>query len=279
LRRAGGGLILDLGEAAAKAEERFGNMSESELSGLGGEAPGALVREIAEIDPELCDGCGQCLPNCAEGAIKIVNGKATLSDSLCDGLGACLAHCPKSAVRIVRRLSAPFDHEAAMAQMAPAGRPGGLPMGPGACPGASARAFPAGKIGNWPIQLALVSPQSPAFDSEVLVWAADCAAAAADEFRQIFVGGGRPLVLGCPKLDDKSLYEIKMGVVLKGSRKIRELWLPIMSVPCCRGLWRLAAKALERSGRSDVALRGWVFSPDGGTLERGVDPLAPREVA
>ncbi len=62
------------------------------------------VRQIVEILEELCDGCGDCVPSCQEGAIKIVNGKAKLAaDALCDGLGACLGHCPKDAIRIIER--------------------------------------------------------------------------------------------------------------------------------------------------------------------------------
>ncbi|MCU0254367.1 MAG: 4Fe-4S binding protein, partial [Acidobacteria bacterium] len=62
------------------------------------------VRQIVEILEERCDGCGDCVPSCQEGAIRIVNGKAKLAaDALCDGLGACLGHCPKGAIRIVER--------------------------------------------------------------------------------------------------------------------------------------------------------------------------------
>lgn len=57
------------------------------------------LRELIRIDEEKCDGCGECVPACAEGAIAIVDGKARLvSEVYCDGMGACLGHCPQVAV-------------------------------------------------------------------------------------------------------------------------------------------------------------------------------------
>lgn len=79
-----------------------------------------MERPIIEIDEEKCDGCGQCVLDCAEGALAVVNGKARLiRDSYCDGLGACL-NCPRGALRIVMREAEAFDEAAAWRPRPPA---------------------------------------------------------------------------------------------------------------------------------------------------------------
>ncbi len=80
---------------------------------------GKLVkRKIIEIDEEKCDGCGLCIPDCPEGALQIIDGKARLvSEIYCDGLGACIGSCPKGAIRIVEREAESYDEKKVMARL------------------------------------------------------------------------------------------------------------------------------------------------------------------
>ncbi|MFP4042344.1 MAG: ATP-binding protein [Bacteroidales bacterium] len=82
-----------------------------------------MKREIIKIDEEKCNGCGLCIPNCHEGALQLIDGKARLiSDLMCDGLGACIGHCPEDAITIEEREAEPYDEEKVMKDMIPKGK-------------------------------------------------------------------------------------------------------------------------------------------------------------
>ena len=134
------------------------------------------LRKIVKIDEELCDGCGECVPSCAEGAIRIIDGKARLvGDNLCDGLGACLGDCPQGAISIEEREAADFDEEAVERHLASTQEAKPEPLACG-CPGAMVKQFsgpaessdtdnpaapPATELRQWPVQLHLLSPEAP----------------------------------------------------------------------------------------------------------------------
>jgi NAD-dependent dihydropyrimidine dehydrogenase PreA subunit len=82
-----------------------------------------MEREIVTINEELCDGCGECVPACHEGALQIIDNKARLiSDLMCDGLGACLGHCPQGAITIEKREAEPYDETKVMEIMIEKGK-------------------------------------------------------------------------------------------------------------------------------------------------------------
>lgn len=226
-----------------------------------------MVRKIVQIDDDKCDGCGLCVPSCAEGAIRIVNGKAVLSaDNLCDGLGACLGECPRDAIRIVERDADPFD-ESAVAQhlgsshgsSPPPERVGGSTQSHGGCPGSRVISYdvpPAvagstdrrpSRLAQWPVQLHLVPVSAPYFQDADLLIAADCVPFAYPEFHDDFLSG-KALVIGCPKLDDNSFYQEKLTQIMKASG-IKSVTVLRMEVPCCCGIVAAARRALSDSGK------------------------------
>jgi len=81
------------------------------------------VRKIIEIDEDLCNGCANCIPNCPEGALQVIDGKARLiSDLFCDGLGACIGECPIDAIKVVEREAEPYNETVVMANIVKAGK-------------------------------------------------------------------------------------------------------------------------------------------------------------
>ena len=217
------------------------------------------LRKIVKIDEEKCTGCGECVIACAEAAIQIIDGKARLvSETYCDGLGACLGECPEDAIAIEEREAEEFDEEATEVHIKQLEEEESRPR---ACPGAAAmqierQAAPASdvpseaapsELTNWPVQLMLVSPAASYFQDADLLLAADCVPFALADFHTRFLRG-RPLIIGCPKLDDASYYVEKMTEILKQS-SVKSLTVVHMEVPCCSGLSYIASRAVAASGK------------------------------
>ncbi|MDX2437795.1 MAG: ferredoxin [Acidobacteriota bacterium] len=230
------------------------------------------VRDVIEINEDLCDGCGDCVTACAEGALAIIDGKARLvSDIYCDGLGVCLGHCPQGAITVTRREAGEFDEAAVAKNLASLGAATvpSLPLASavmgqahgGGCPGSrptmrniqppagtQAAASDSSQLRHWPVQLHLVPPTAPFFcDADVLL-AADCVAFAVADFHNRHLAG-RSLAIACPKLDSNQEIYLEKLVAMIDTAKIRSLRVMIMEVPCCGGLARLAEEAVQRAQR------------------------------
>jgi len=238
-----------------------------------------VIRKIVRIDEDKCNGCGLCVPSCAEGAIQIIDGKARLvADNLCDGLGACLGDCPQDAITIEERDADEFDQVAVAEHLGESG--GHAPAVPahpgGGCPSAQVRSFapptgggcpsarplqierpqpaertvsgaPPSRLAQWPIQLHLVPPTAPFLRGADVLLAADCAPFAYAGFHEELLKG-KALLIACPKLDNTAPYLDKLVAMIEQS-EINSLTVVHMEVPCCSGLIHLARQAVARSGR------------------------------
>ncbi len=230
-----------------------------------------MVREIVRIDEDKCNGCGECLPGCHEGAIRLEGGKARLVDErMCDGLGACLGSCPQGAITIERRDAAEFDEASAHrpAEAVEAGCPGSRARSMGRRPAAPARergASPAAPaLASWPIQLHLLGPMAPFLRGADVLLCADCVGYA--------LGGlpgrlaeGRALAIACPKLDEGQEVYLEKLVAMIDHAGIRSLSVARMEVPCCRGLVALALEAQRRAERK-VPVTETVVGIEGGII-------------
>jgi Pyruvate/2-oxoacid:ferredoxin oxidoreductase delta subunit len=202
-----------------------------------------MKRNIIRIDQEKCNGCGQCVIGCAEGAIQLVNGKAALiSETYCDGLGACIGECPVGALTIEEREAPEYNQTEVDNHLANIGR---LPHS--ACPGSATVAqSPVAALGNWPVQLSLVPVTAPYLERASLLIAADCTAFAFPDFHRRFLKG-KVALIGCPKLDDAAFYREKLAKIIQ-TNQVEFIHVVYMEVPCCGGLVRLVQGAVADSG-------------------------------
>ncbi len=240
-----------------------------------------VKRKIVEIDEKKCNGCGLCIPNCHEGALQIIGGKARLvKDIYCDGLGNCLGHCPQNAIHIVEKNVPAFDFEMTNLHLEKLGRKklGANPLegrkAPYSCPGAAIREFKhkgatigeqPSALGQWPVQLALLPAEAPFFKDSSLLVCADCVPFACANFHQKLLER-KSLVIGCPKLDDIGSYQEKLTEIFNANR-IRDITVAIMEVPCCHGLYAAVERALADS-KKKIPLEKRIVSVSGGWGKR-----------
>ncbi len=244
-----------------------------------------VMRKIIEIDDELCNGCGECVPSCAEGALEIIDGKARMiAEKYCDGLGACLGDCPQDALRIVEREVDDFD-EAAVEELLSrkkAAAPEPLAPPPAGCPSARLQTFkgqtpcqsanlPIVNVGSedsglshWPVQIRLVPPSAPFLKNADLLVVADCVPVAYPSLHQDFLKD-RVVMMGCPKFDDQQAYIQKFKEVFEEA-DLNSLTMLIMEVPCCGTMRGIISEALKQSGKelkvdeAVISVRGEVLS-------------------
>lgn len=201
-----------------------------------------IKRKIVQIDQDKCDGCGACVNACAEGAIQIVNGKATLINEIyCDGLGACLGSCPKGAITIIEKEAKPFDKEATKKYL------DFIKIKEvNSCECFSlAKDY---KVNNWPIQLKLIAINAPFLKDAHLLIAADCTAFSYSNFHKEILKD-KKLIIACPKLDDAAFYLEKLTEIFKVNN-IKAITVLRMTVPCCAGLTWIVKEALKKSGEN-----------------------------
>lgn len=243
-------------------------------------------RKIIEIDEERCDGCGQCANACAEGAIKIIDGKARLvKDSYCDGLGACIGECPQGALKIVEKDADEFDPEAVERHLKETeeAKKAEKPAMPCGCPSSHVRVFdvPRGKpvpaslrpsggtsaLGHWPVKIRLVPANAPFLQGAHLVVVSDCVPVAYSDFHRDFVQG-KAVLLGCPKFDDRTEYVKKFAEIFR-TADICSVTVVDMEVPCCSAMPAIVRKGMEMSGKTVpmeevvIGVRGEVVSRRG----------------
>lgn len=265
-----------------------------------------MIREIVTIDEEKCDGCGLCVPACAEGAIKIIDGKAKLlAENLCDGLGACLGHCPQDAIHVEKREADNFDEEiveehlkknapeklaafAAQKQQPPheCGCPSTkvadfakpTPPAGGGCPGSRMQSIPPQKSsaadasGQRPTELRQwpvqlhLVPPTAPFLQGADVLFAADCAPFAYPEFHRDILKGKALIIACPKLDDTSNYVNKITAMITQGQ-IKSLTICHMEVPCCGGLLMMARQAVADSGQN-IPIKSVCVGVRGELIER-----------
>lgn len=235
------------------------------------------VRKIVHINEELCTGCGECIIDCHEGALQIVNGKAKIvNDVYCDGLGDCLKGCPVGAITIIEREAEDFSMDAVKIHLENKNKQK-EPLIKAGCEGTKFTGCPGGKsksinsrgssLTQWPVQLMLLNPEAPYFKDEELLISADCVPFAYKEFHSDLLSG-KKLGVGCPKLDNIEIYITKIFEIIKNN-SLKSITVAKMEVPCCTSLARAVVHA-RNEAESSVKINVVTISTSGEIIGKEV---------
>jgi len=230
------------------------------------------IRKIIQIDEENCNGCGDCIDSCAEGALALVNGKAKLvKDQYCDGLAACLKECPQGALHIIEREAEEFNEEAVKGYLEQ--KKNTESTTPCACRGSAVRdigdkhplSVPstgrlASELTHWPVQLTLVPAGANFLNGADVMLIAHCVPFAYPNLHTDFLKD-HVVLTACPKLDDAAAHLTKLTEIIKKSN-LKSMTVIRMEVPCCSGLSFMAKKALAATG-VDIPLKEKVIGMNG----------------
>ncbi len=233
-----------------------------------------MASMIIKINHDKCVGCGKCVDACAESAIELKDGKATLvSDDYCDGLGACIGDCPHGALTLEERkvdATVKVDKKAKKELRVP-------PLG--GCPGMQSKILKkqttktvetkrnngdiqvASELMQWPIQLKLVPTQGVMWEDADILIAADCTAFSLGSFHLDLLQG-KKLVIACPKLDSDMDKQVDKLAEIIDNNEIKSISIARMEVPCCRGLVGMVERAVEKSTKN-ISFDEYVISIDG----------------
>ncbi|MCQ2554736.1 MAG: 4Fe-4S binding protein [Clostridia bacterium] len=215
-----------------------------------------MLRTVIEIDEEKCTGCGQCVLDCHEGAIEIVNGKAKLArENFCDGFGDCLKGCPFDAIRFIEKDAPAYDEKA----VERAKKIKELLKSASCTASEETVSSLSSDLTNWPVQIKLAPLKSDAFENCDLLIAADCTAFSYRDFHRDFIKG-RTVLVGCPKLDMTD-YSEKLSDIIRANQ-IKSIHIVRMEVPCCSGLMRAVEDALKKAGK-DIPVSVTVITSKG----------------
>jgi len=251
------------------------------------------TRKIIQIDEDKCNGCGNCITGCAEGALQLVNGKAKLvKEQFCDGFGDCIGTCPTGALQIIEREADEYDESATREHVAKtrgqegvqqfdkanvkhAAPPVAQPVRPagGGCPGSRMRMAPAGSEAK-PVATAVDSGMpGQMIRSDLQQWPVQLhlvqPGAPFFKGKELVVLStcspvasadvhwrflrGRAVVVACPKLDRIEPYVDKLAGILSDP-SIPRVIVVRMEVPCCGGLSMITSQAVKQTGRTDLVL-------------------------
>ncbi len=246
-------------------------------------------RKMIKIDEDLCTGCGQCVVDCAEGAIEIIDGKAkVVTDAFCDGLGACMQGCPTGALTIEVREAAEFDEEAVEIHLEKLKQEetdskeqiaaDSCHQTSCSCPSANTIVYDAAwtetdvegeipsAIRQWPTKIELVSPNAPYFNNEELLVVSDCSPLVYGDFHRKILKG-KPIVTICPILSLGDAELQKLEDILKAN-PIKKVNLILMEVPCCQKIRFYMGQIVKAVGRP-IELWETIISRDGQIIREG----------